>query len=178
MKLTGKEVVDEIKKLRLFLFEDCNRDCSGCCYKDYNPDEFPIVENYAGFSMFLLTGGEPLLKPSVIYNTVMSIRKQSSAPIYCYTAMLDDMKVFNDILKMVDGMTVTLHEQKDVPDFWGLCSILSRYDTANKSMRLNVFKGIRIDYELPPYWQVKRDMVWIKNCPLPEGEVLMRLPKE
>jgi hypothetical protein len=165
------------KKLRLFLFEDCNRDCIGCCYKDYNPDEFPVVESYVGYKMFLLTGGEPLLKPEIIKDTVTGIREQSDSPVYCYTAMIHKPFRFRWTLNMVDGMTVTLHEQSDVADFERLCKQLKPHHIKNKSMRLNVFEGIEID-NIPDCWQVKRDMVWIKNCPLPEGEVLMRLPKE
>jgi hypothetical protein len=140
-------------------------------------DAVPVVQSYQGYDMILLTGGEPLLKPHVVYDTVMEIRKQTDAPIICYTA-ISEKRLVENILKIVDGITLTLHEQEDVRGFWMLCSLLSKYDVANKSMRLNIFKGIRIDYELPPYWNVKRDMVWIKDCPLPECEVLMRLPKE
>ena len=41
------------------------------------------------------------------------------------------------------------------------------------SMRLNIFKGVEVG-KLELDWIVKDNIVWIKDCPLPEGETLMK----
>jgi hypothetical protein len=48
------------------------------------------------------------------------------------------------------------------------------YKTRKKSLRLNVFKGVSVP-KTWSNWIVKKNMVWIKNCPLPEDEVFMKL---
>ena len=73
----------------------------------------------------------------------------------------------------VDGVTLTLHTQGDVAGFYRLNEKLLTARLEPKSLRLNVFKGIKVD--VPIYWQVKWDIVWLKNCPLPSNEVFMRL---
>jgi hypothetical protein len=45
----------------------------------------------------------------------------------------------------------------------------------SKSLRLNVFHGISLKGIDTSCWIIKKDMKWIKNCPLPKDEVLKRL---
>jgi hypothetical protein len=54
--------------------------------------------------------------------------------------------------------------------------LLRTYTNAGRGMRLNVFEGVTIpeDTDLS-LWKVKEQMVWIKDCPLPQDEVFMRL---
>jgi hypothetical protein len=42
-------------------------------------------------------------------------------------------------------------------------------------MRLNVFKGVDLTGVDVTHWKVRTDIEWVKDCPLPEGEVFMRL---
>jgi len=156
-------------KLRLLITKDCNRSCKGCCNKDWDLDKLPICTDFRGYSEVILTGGEPMLYPDKIINLCKEIRKQNNTcKIYLYTA---DIKKFYDwyIDNIVDGVTVTLHEQRDVVAFKEYSGLYSHLN-----LRLNVFKGIK----LPEYtgeWIVQRDIVWIKDCPLPKGEVFMRV---
>jgi len=163
-----------MKKLRLILFEECNRKCEGCCNKDWDLKSLPIIHDYKQFDMILLTGGEPLLCPTIVRTTIENIRRESKATIIIYTALVDSPLIFYALLELVDGITLTIHEQNDVPDFYVLCAILANSNITGKTMRLNVFEGITIQ-NIPSYWIVKKDMKWIKNCPLPEGEILGRL---
>jgi hypothetical protein len=41
-------------------------------------------------------------------------------------------------------------------------------------MRLNIFKDIEIGELKYGGWKIKKDIEWIKNCPLPAGEILKR----
>lgn len=160
-------------KLRLVLFSECNRRCVGCCNKDWAVDELPTMgTSYSPYDMILLTGGEPMMYPHVIDAAVAEIRDTSEAPIIVYTAMTSLLNRFVRILNIVDGFTVTLHEQADIAPFLRLCEYLRPREVRGKSMRLNVFAGIEV--HAAGYWDVKRNIEWLADCPLPEGEVLMK----
>jgi hypothetical protein len=165
-------------KLRLLLHSQCNRSCEGCCNKDWDLKNLPIVTSYKGYEKILITGGEPLLTPSLLFLTIESIQEENpSAKIYLYTANVARADLIFAFLAILDGVTVTLHEQQDVFDFVKLNDLLLGQGIINKSLRLNVFKGINISYGNLSLWKVKNDIEWIKDCPLPRDEVFMRLPK-
>ena len=73
-------------------------------------------------------------------------------------------------------MTLTLHGQEDVEDFKFLNGMILKGGRliGNKSLRLNVFKGVDLTGIDLSRWQVKPDIEWIKDCPLPGDEVLKR----
>lgn len=133
------------------------------------------MNGYTGFDIVMLTGGEPLLRPDLVLETVADVRKKSKAMIIVYTAMMHDVEQFRDVLREVDGITLTLHEQQDIKDFEMLCKRLTPAELAGKSMRLNIFSNVSCS-AIPEYWVVKDNIEWIKECPLPDGETLERLP--
>ena len=163
------------KKLRLLLFKACNRRCPGCCNQYWDLDNLEVCTSFKGYDEILLTGGEPMLKPDLVEIVIKMIRLENpKAKIYMYTAKIDTVHI-HYILKLIDGLTLTLHNQKDVKPFMDL--YLHHYPVRKRlSLRLNVFKEVK----LPPYlelkdWNVKDNMVWEIGCPLPDGEVLMKL---
>jgi hypothetical protein len=165
-------------KLRLLLHTQCKKACEGCCNKDWDLTKLPKVSSFKDFSEINLTGGEPMLYPYLILDTIYMIRNQNkSVPIYLYTADVSDSYGLLVLLEKINGLTVTLHGQEDVESF-RLCNELMKYAKKigwEKSLRLNIFKGIDtgdIDLSL---WKVKKDIEWQKNCPLPKDEVFMRL---
>ena len=156
-------------KLRLVLFEACDRSCPGCCNHDWDLKNLPMCTDYTPYEMIMLTGGEPMLHPEIIRQAVKKIRAQTDAPIYLYTAKVEDL---DDILPILDGVTVTLHEPGDLPAFQRFLAAARNLE--GRSLRLNVFREAG-PLPLPvPGWTVKENMEWIPNCPLPDGEVLMR----
>ncbi len=164
-----------MKKLRLLLFEECDRHCVGCCNDDWDLSKLPIVKSYKGYDEILLTGGEPMLLRLLVKYTIAKIRTETDAPIYLYTARTAPVTGFLHMLYHVDGICVTLHEQYDVPQFLVLNDLLVQTLIDEKSLRLNIFKGIHIGKNDISKWKVKRNIEWIKNCPLPKDEVFMRL---
>ena len=177
------------RKLRLLVTKDCPKNCEGCCNKDWNLDKLPVVDHY-NYDEILITGGEPLNgtcygKTQALLDYLNYVDTNSSRRVYVYTS--DPM--FTGILWSCDGVTVSLHTQEDADEFFE-CS-LPRFNNAmseietidgsevanNKCNRLNIFKGIKIpkDVDLNA-WEVKKDIEWIPNCPLPEDEVFMKLP--
>jgi hypothetical protein len=121
-----------------------------------------------------LTGGEPLLFPEIVFKTVKAIRKQSQSPIYLYTAYSKNILLFNAMLQLVDGITLTLHSKSDIY-YFSLLNQLLENCCDGKNMRLNVFDGIDLTGINLSRWKVKDHITWIKDCPLPEGEVFMRI---
>lgn len=169
-------------KLRLLLSEECNRNCVGCCNKDWDLKNLPTENDFSEYDIIMLTGGEPMLNPGLIMKTVERIRKVNDCPIYLYTAKVNNILDTITVLDAVDGITLTLHENKDIVDFYSLNHILEYYqhfvNPNTKSLRLNVFDKVKINRENYPMWEVKENIKWIKNCPLPGDEVFKRLEEK
>jgi hypothetical protein len=165
-----------MKKLRLLLFDKCNRSCEGCCNNDYDLNKLPIETDFSIYRKIFLTGGEPMLDPYKIMKATRKIRSQNpECGIYLYTAMVTNINFVMNILHEIDGITLTLHDNSDVLPFRKFNHVLWGYDLKYKSMRLNIFKKVIIHpFDIPYFWKIKKDIKWIKNCPLPPGEVFKK----
>lgn len=164
-----------LKKLRLLLFEKCNRACPGCCNKGFDLSGLPVCESLEGWDEVSLTGGEPMLDPQLVIDTAFSV--PTPTPVNLYTAKVDDLPAVINVLHFLNGLCVTLHDQRDVEPFLRLNDRLVRvYPKDRWSLRLNVFKGVNLPPETDlSFWKVKDRIEWIPDCPLPEGETFMRL---
>lgn len=159
-------------KLRLLLFSDCNRRCLGCCNQDWDLSTLPVCGSFAGYDEIMLTGGEPMLRPQFVLDVVTRIRQEYTGRLWVYTAKVDNITKTQDVLRKVDGLCVTLHEQSDVPAW---ARFASSCRDSSKSLRLNVFAGVDIGDIDTMGWIVKDGIKWIPNSPLPSGEAFMRL---
>lgn len=175
-----------MKILRLLLFEECNRDCSGCINKRWDLKSLPVAKSFNEYDVILLTGGEPMLRPLFVVDTITNIKKETDAKIFVYTAKLDTPCEVLIILDYSDGMCVTLHEQKDVEHFVELDRQLTQLwehpncSFPSKSLRLNVFEGVDINLGDYPLWTSRVKKYRTEDSYLPKGEVFMRLtdPKQ
>jgi hypothetical protein len=159
------------------MWEDCDRACVGCCNDDWDLKGLPVCNDFTPYDTVMLTGGEPMLDPKRVVSIASVIMFDSNAKVIVYTARAsapDDLLL---VLCHVHGITLTLHEQSDVDDFITFERRRIEYfpESNDRSLRLNVFKGIDISAAPTEHWQVKDNIEWIKDCPLPDGEVLMRL---
>jgi organic radical activating enzyme len=172
-----------MKVLRLILTRKCNRSCERCCNKqdafveNRVPNILELGYNFSDFDTIILTGGEPLLEFDSLKLTIALIRKVSpDSKIIVYTANVQMKDEIIELLYLVDGITVTVHEQEDVDDFnrlnfWMLR--LKRYKIDNnKTLRLNIFKGVKIYMQNSSLWKIKDNIEWIEDCPLPENEII------
>ncbi len=165
-------------KLRLLLFEDCNRACAGCCNKQWDLTQLPVANDLTGYELIMLTGGEPMLRPDLIEEAVVKIRMvDDTVPIVVYTAKVDDWDAVNRVIEIVDGLTLTLHAQPDVASFKTFLQDWDVYLSLLKpSLRLNVFAGVDTSgIKIPASWQVKQGIEWIEDCPLPADEEFKRI---
>jgi hypothetical protein len=165
-----------MRKLRLIVTDKCERDCSGCCNKLYDLTSLPVCDDYRGFDEVIITGGEPLLVLSRVYDVIEKVRNQSPESfVILYTALRRDNNSAVDAYKVsvfLDGMTVTLHYPEDVPQVRRLAEMISHMK-GHGNLRLNVFDDISVEGIPLNKWNV-RHTHWHKNKSLPDGEVLMR----
>jgi len=164
--------------LRLVMLEECNRTCEGCCNNDWDLEGLQVVDSFSGYDEILITGGEPMLYPEKVIDLCNEIAFYSDEypSVILYTAKTKRPLDLIAVLAVLDGVTITLHEQYDVEPF-NVFNLLSEKLGAGigRSLRLNVFSGIDISTCNLEGWDVKEDIEWIKDCPLPENETIKRL---
>lgn len=172
------------KKLRLLVTTRCRNKCPMCCNNQFDFSKLPVVDRW-DYDEIMITGGEPLLFGNNLLGIILSIKDiievtGNTTKIFVYTSVCDYEKVL-DILPEINGIVLTPHKESDIQDFIQLNNFLSlRKDyfyVENASLRLNLFSDMKallpkdIDLSL---WQVK-DMEWVENCPVPEGEDFRRI---
>lgn len=172
-----------MKKLRLLITDKCDRNCTGCCNNDYDLDKLPVCESFVGYDEIMLTGGEPMLDMANIVNVSDIIREQNgNALIILYTAKPRSIDRIIDLIRynVIDSFTLTLHENKDSIDFYS--SVNHKYFKVLEELkhrpRLNIFKDVYFPVSYNLLFDIKYNITWIKNCPLPEDEVFMRLTND
>jgi len=184
-----------MKKLRLLLWEDCNRNCEGCCNKDWDLASLPSIhltkKELSSYDMIVLTGGEPLLYPELTAKVAMRITNlcDYKTPIILYTAWnkwdihSDVNKANINVLWKFTGITYTLHSREDLIGFYNFIYTVPLGFFRRRTIRLNCFDNAAPDYKTIEWlikvgWEIKYIKEWIKNCPLPQDEEFKRLAKE
>lgn len=160
-------------KARIICTYSCPRSCEGCCNKDWPFEPARPIERYTDFNEILLTGGEPLMFPERLWDLILQIRKVTKTKIYIYTAAIEMPFALNCMMKVADGICLTLHTPNDIRLF---NRFQSRFPIPkDRSMRLNIFEKIGYPKNTTG-WAVKKDIRWLKQCPLPQDEILYKLP--
>lgn len=179
------------KKLRLLVTTQCPNKCPMCCNNSWDFSKLPVVDRW-DYEQIMLTGGEPLMKIESLIPLMISIRKVTSVmginpKIYVYTAVCDS-STLNRVVTYADGIVLTPHNKKDIKGFLEFNELINAYNFLRekkvlhvrafegKSLRLNLFPDIKelLKGEDLSGWQVK-DIHWIKDCPIPEGEDFRRI---
>jgi len=166
------------RTLRLIFTPKCNRSCPGCCNKDFDLPNLPRPDHF-NYDEIFITGGEPLLFVDQVIGFIKAIRLVSKAKVYIYTAYQSAFSA-HELLRAIkhsDGITLTLHEQRDWELFQQFESVTRNRPELflDKSLRLNIFAEVKGEFDrISPHWKVKDNIVWIVNCPLPSNEVLMK----
>lgn len=160
------------RKARLLFTENCMRNCKGCCMKNWKGEKPNLIlqtELVSEFDEIYITGGEPMLYPDSLLALIMSIKKNSEAKVFLYTALPYPLDKFTKIIEHVDGVTLTLHQVKDVELFKAL--ELAKLNLKDKTMRLNSF--VKKSFSSGDW--ILRHKTWIKDAPLPPGEEFVKL---
>ena len=177
-----------MKTLRLIVTYKCPRNCEGYCNKQdaFQSDNIPVFSgNYRPYDEIIITGGEPLIHPGLCAGIALEAKCQAmfeKKPIprlILYTAQASQRDNIESLLNYYDGITVTLHTQEDVDDFRRLNFWLQRrkrwIKDNNKTLRLNVFKGVDVYMQDASLWKIKDNIEWIPDCPLPANESIAKL---
>lgn len=169
------------KKLRLIFTTKCNRNCPGCCNKNYDLDNLPVCKDFSPYDEIYITGGEPMLNPIKVAMFCRDLQQvYPNIKLYMYTAYLNDPNNLINLIYYLDGITLTLHTAQDIAPFYVFEQALKENIQGDpeyfksKTFYLNIFKEVGHVEPSKIWTRVKKDMVWIENCPLPEGEILMK----
>lgn len=178
------------KKLRLLVTTDCPNHCPLCCNNRFDFDKLPVVDRW-DYDEIMITGGEPMLFPAHLHNILRTIRETQKvmgiprSKIYVYTANINIL-CSAVTMNALDGIVYTPHSEKELIRFLGINARITDFDVDYKSLRLNLFPDIKKLLEdkriagykgtYLSYWQVK-DIKWVKDCPVPEGEDFRRIAK-
>jgi organic radical activating enzyme len=124
--------------------------------------------------IIMLTGGEPMFYPAQTVELIKSLKVMfPQTMVTLYTAKVDNVGDVRDVLKVADGMTLSLHSDKDVRAFQ---DFQHEFKYVNKSLFLNIFTDLRETLPLRPrLWKRVKIVEWVKNCPLPPQEDFRRL---
>lgn len=170
-------------KLRLLVTTQCPNKCPMCCNNSWDFTQLPVVEHF-NYKEVMITGGEPLLFPNEVVILSDAIKNANmlvyhhEVSVFVYTALADYILT---VLPHVDGVVYTPHSKKDIESFLKTNRTIGLFSETvrNKSLRLNLFGDMK---KLLPantdlsHWQVK-DMIWIKDCPVPADEEFKRVGK-
>jgi hypothetical protein len=169
---------------RLIFTEICNRSCDYCCNKQYNFNDcqgwkWSLVGKYQEIN---ISGGEPMLFPEELRAFIQRYRALEDwrvptlykAKIYLYTAFVDGhWGTFLNLLRILDGATVTLHDAADVDAFLELNDQLNQVGPFNKSLRLSVFGSLQLPKRPYPLWNIMTHRQPREDCPVPEDDMLV-----
>jgi organic radical activating enzyme len=126
----------------------------------------------------IITGGEPMLIPDICKSLAILVRHiNPNIRIYLYTAKTKPIENLINILPMLDGICITIHDISDLNPFLNFNEWMVESGVyVGKSLRLNIFseevKRLQIGY--PSMWKIKNKM-WIQHQHLNKHEVFMRL---
>lgn len=176
------------RKARVMITLACPRQCDGCCNTGPVFDEHKIISDISevyGFDEIMLTGGEPMLYPHKTLELVQRIKKENrSSELFLYSALFNPLHydVWHELLITLDGMQFTLHHECTEADVRGLRQLsrmVKHHDYRAWSSRLSIDKRLydRYDFSNIDFtgWGSVRKLVWLPDCPLPEGEELFLL---
>lgn len=171
-----------MKKLRLLVTDICNRSCSGCCNKQFDLVNLPIVhrEELKDYSEIMLTGGEPLLYPRNLLRLIDNIKSEYKGLIYLYTASVN-IFVHPTIMRSIDGFQLSLHDNMTIEEAqnfnnWQQMGLKHAVESGCTSNRLHFFPGIKHVLNIEgQYWTSIKLCDWIPDCPLPWDEEFKRI---
>jgi hypothetical protein len=126
-----------------------------CCNKKIDLTKLPFFDIYTTkeYSEVNITGGEPLSYPNgVDYLCIMLKELKHDIKIYLYTALTENWynQHFN-LLHIIDGLTITIHDQEAAEEFVILEKKLREYTNGYKDLSMslkelqwNIQKGISL----------------------------------
>lgn len=180
------------KKLRLLVTAKCHNKCPMCCNNQFDIEKIPVVDRF-DYDEISITGGEPLLvdcggMTGHLVDSIKVIQQAMGLPtskFYLHTSYFGFVTLRGCSYDF-DGICLTPHKKADIEEFIDINAMMLEQKKSGYtknifnpycSLRLNLFADMKallpkdIDLSL---WKVK-EMEWMKDCPVPEGEDFRRI---
>jgi len=171
---------------RILITQQCNRNCSGCCntYKTVmnTAKHISNLNDMNKYDEIIITGGEPMLKVNRTILIIKQIKKiNPKAKIYLYTALFREE--MHDIIKLVDGIQISLHAEADCEDVVGFEKFEHMALDYYHDKTFRAYIEPKVAHRLfinPKVWTRLEIKPWMEegNCPLPSHEELFILSEE
>jgi organic radical activating enzyme len=142
------------------------------------------ISSVFGYSIIMITGGEPMLYPEQTLALVRRIRRESDASVYLYSSLFReaDRATWVELTALLDGFQFTLHAEADDFDIVAmehLSAFVATMKHPDRSFRLSIDHRLYEHHDFSNLdlsgWDVVRKLTWVEDCPLPQGEELFLL---
>lgn len=174
------------KKLRVMVTDYCGKACDGCCNKTIKPAGELSFEDVVDpkYGEVLFTGGDPAMFPLPLIALVSEVKKARGRGDYKLYSYMSSYPKQIDLMTHLDkaglnGVQYTLHAEatdNDVMQLRAATNDLPEFCINLHSNRLAIDSRLYERYDFSNIWLQKwsviRKMVWLPECPLPEGEEL------
>jgi len=178
-----------MKRARLMVTLDCERDCEYCVNKDQDIMALAKPVTLSGLSLFadygeiMITGGEPALVPRTTLRVISRLREVTTAKVFIYTARMS--RHVDSFVAWADGLTYTIHSKWAPDDLLGLRFLQESIDSypprKEKTFRLSLSPDINVPLPIiPRCWDEVRIKVWkrAEDLVVPEHGELYLLKEE
>lgn len=174
-----------MRTARVIITFDCKRNCSYCSNKFTSIIDTAITIKSIDemfkqkFDEVVITGGEPMLNPERTMAIISRIKKiNDRIKVFMYTANYNSY--IQTILKSIDGITYSIHENSSEEDAKDLLKMQAEIigHKNSKSLRLYVNQSYpRKDLIIPSLWhRIKIENPLTENkCKIPDNEILFIL---
>lgn len=175
---------------RVIVTQECSRNCSYCVNKQNDGEMIRSARHFTlecltHYEMVLLTGGEPLLKYTLVLGLCDQLRRKGyKGQIIIYASRnLIPRGHWIELFKFIDGVTYTIHDEnegtvshKDMDDLHDMQTLFRCYP--QKSFRLNLAPTLESNIPIiPEVWGSIKIKKWLEDCPLPTNETLYIIPE-
>lgn len=172
---------------RVIVTMECNRNCPGCCntIEGFSPRE-TTFQDLLKYEEIIITGGEPMLISEYCLEFVHRLRYAGfKGKIYLYCASNKINKRWSDasLIKEVDGITYTIHEnptKRDLQMFLDLCNFIKENSIVSPRLHIDSrVKGIEKQFpeviweSVTEIWDEIKYFDWKSECPVIETEDIL-----
>lgn len=160
-----------MKKMKLLVTNKCDKKCEMCLNNKINTMSLPIAKSFKRFDEVTIVGGEPsLLSFPELMSIIHKIKKDNSlCKIFLHT--LKPSRSIEKILRLLDGVTVSLQFKDDIDDFMSFALYIKSREKIfeEKILKLDIFKSIdlqRFDFANPVFhlWEINANIGYFDNC--------------
>lgn len=169
------------KTARLIVTYHCKRKCPGCCnQQEQTVSRVSDIKELLKYQEVIITGGEPMLLASEVIYFIEELREVGfQGKIFMYTSWWNGKEISKSVLKLLNGITFTLHNEANDKDIMELKSLSNSGYLQDKNFNSRLFIDGRLfeKYDFSNInlnrWDVIRKLQWKDKCEPAEHEDLL-----